>query len=127
MQRFLRRLESNASREAHHPSVVVSALGAIRGRSCSKPPPLPPLPGIRSADVTLFADSLYQWAATMTQSGSNFPFALPLLADKLPTGFQVCAVSALHAATPPPPLAQVHASSALAALEHARTDTRPHG
>jgi hypothetical protein len=28
-------------------------------------------------------------ASTMTQSGANFPFALPLKADRLPTGFQV--------------------------------------
>eukprot|EP00775_Hariotina_reticulata_P004734 gene4734-4984_t len=32
---------------------------------------------------------MYQWAATMTQSGANFPFALPLKADRLPAGFQI--------------------------------------
>lgn len=40
-------------------------------------------------DTGRFAESMYQWAATMTQSGRNFPFALPLQADKLATGFQV--------------------------------------
>ena len=32
---------------------------------------------------------LLQWAATMTQSGSNLPFVSPLRADKLPNGFQI--------------------------------------
>jgi len=32
---------------------------------------------------------MYQWAATLTQSGANYPFVLPLKADRLPTGFQI--------------------------------------
>jgi hypothetical protein len=32
---------------------------------------------------------MYQWAATLTQNGANLPFALPLKADKVPSGFQV--------------------------------------
>lgn len=44
-------------------------------------------------DPKKFAESMYQWAATLTQSGKNLPFALPLQTDKLPDGFQVCASS----------------------------------
>eukprot|EP00878_Enallax_costatus_P018082 GHUV01019024.1.p1 GENE.GHUV01019024.1~~GHUV01019024.1.p1 ORF type:complete len:155 (+),score=23.22 GHUV01019024.1:147-611(+) len=40
-------------------------------------------------DPGRFAESMYQWAATLTQSGKNFPFVLPLQADKLPAGFQI--------------------------------------
>ena len=38
--------------------------------------------------MTGFVDSLYQWAATLTSSGQNMPFALPIKADKLDKGFQ---------------------------------------
>ena len=34
-------------------------------------------------------DSIYQWAATLSQSGANYPTALPLKVDKLANGFQV--------------------------------------
>lgn len=40
----------------------------------------------------MFAKQMYQWAATLTQNGANLPFVSPLKADKLPNGFQVCAV-----------------------------------
>ena len=36
-----------------------------------------------------FVDSIYQWANTLTQSGANYPFVLPLMVDKLPNGFQI--------------------------------------
>ncbi|WIA19188.1 hypothetical protein OEZ85_003833 [Tetradesmus obliquus] len=44
-----------------------------------------------AADVNRFAESMYQWAATMTQSGANFPFVLPIQVDKIqsPPGFQM--------------------------------------
>jgi hypothetical protein len=41
------------------------------------------------SSVPAFADSMYQWASTLTQSGANFPTALPLKVDKLETGFTV--------------------------------------
>lgn len=50
----------------------------------------------KGVDVLGFSDSLYQWAATLTSSGRNMPFALPIRADKLKNGFQVnsqCLVS----------------------------------
>ena len=43
----------------------------------------------RGLNVLGFTDSLYQWAATLTSSGRNMPFALPIRADKLKNGFQV--------------------------------------
>lgn len=43
----------------------------------------------RGLDVTGFLNSLYQWAATLTSSGQNMPFALPIKADKVDQGFQV--------------------------------------
>ena len=43
----------------------------------------------RGLDVTGFLNSLYQWAATLTSSGQNMPFALPIKTDKLEEGFQV--------------------------------------
>lgn len=43
----------------------------------------------RGLDVTGFLNSLYQWAATLTSSGQNMPFALPIRADKVDQGFQV--------------------------------------
>eukprot|EP00195_Chlamydomonas_chlamydogama_P011389 CAMPEP_0202900724 /NCGR_PEP_ID=MMETSP1392-20130828/12002_1 /ASSEMBLY_ACC=CAM_ASM_000868 /TAXON_ID=225041 /ORGANISM="Chlamydomonas chlamydogama, Strain SAG 11-48b" /LENGTH=222 /DNA_ID=CAMNT_0049587165 /DNA_START=102 /DNA_END=770 /DNA_ORIENTATION=+ len=42
-----------------------------------------------SADANVFLEKMYQWAATMTQSGANYPFALPLKVDKLDTGFKI--------------------------------------
>lgn len=38
---------------------------------------------------SMFVDSMYNWAATLTQSGANYPFSLPLKTDKLPSGFNV--------------------------------------
>jgi hypothetical protein len=43
----------------------------------------------RGTDATEFARNMYQWASTLTQSGANLPFSLPLRADKLSNGFQV--------------------------------------
>ena len=42
-----------------------------------------------SVEVPAFVDSIYQWAATLSQSGANYPTALPLKVDKLANGFQV--------------------------------------
>eukprot|EP00882_Tetradesmus_deserticola_P026787 GHRQ01029581.1.p2 GENE.GHRQ01029581.1~~GHRQ01029581.1.p2 ORF type:complete len:144 (+),score=41.48 GHRQ01029581.1:140-571(+) len=55
---------------------------------CLKPTCMYPC---RGANEGRFADSMYQWAATMTQSGANFPFVLPIQVDKLqsPPGFQM--------------------------------------
>ncbi|GLC38017.1 hypothetical protein PLESTB_000445700 [Pleodorina starrii] len=36
-----------------------------------------------------FSEYLYQWAATLTQSGANFPFVLPVKADKYSEGFKI--------------------------------------
>ena len=45
---------------------------------------------LRSAvQVPAFVDSVYQWAATLSQSGANYPTALPLKVDKLGNGFSV--------------------------------------
>jgi hypothetical protein len=38
---------------------------------------------------------MYQWAATMTQSGANYPFVLPLMVDKIPNGFQISMLKAM--------------------------------
>lgn len=43
----------------------------------------------KGLDVTGFLNSLYQWAATLTSSGQNMPFALPIRADKVDQGFQM--------------------------------------
>ena len=43
----------------------------------------------RGLDVSGFLNSLYQWAATLTSSGQNMPFALPIKTDKVDQGFQV--------------------------------------
>lgn len=43
----------------------------------------------KSLDTIGFVNSLYQWAATLTSSGQNMPFALPIKADKLDKGFQM--------------------------------------
>jgi len=40
-------------------------------------------------DTAAFSSSIYQWAATITHSGQNMPFALPFRTDPLPNGFQV--------------------------------------
>lgn len=45
------------------------------------------IPG--AVSVPAFAECMYQWAATLTQSGQNFPFACPIKADRLDTGFQI--------------------------------------
>lgn len=37
----------------------------------------------RNIRVEPFISSLFQWASTLTQSGANYPFALPLAMDKL--------------------------------------------
>ncbi|KAG2489604.1 hypothetical protein HYH03_011884 [Edaphochlamys debaryana] len=36
-----------------------------------------------------FVEYLYQWAATVTQSGANYPFVMPMKVDKYDTGFKV--------------------------------------
>jgi len=38
-------------------------------------------------DTNVFSNSLYQWAASLTTSGQNMPFALPQKVDRTPTGF----------------------------------------
>lgn len=43
----------------------------------------------KGLDTTGFTNSLYQWASTLTSSGQNMPFALPIKADKLDNGFQM--------------------------------------
>lgn len=43
----------------------------------------------RACSVPVFVENLYQWAATLTQNGRNYPFALPLKIDKLDNGFVV--------------------------------------
>ena len=43
----------------------------------------------RQIDEAKFADKMYQWAATLTSSGQNMPFSLPLRIKKLPGGFEV--------------------------------------
>ncbi|KAL0028787.1 hypothetical protein WJX79_007632 [Trebouxia sp. C0005] len=43
----------------------------------------------KGLDTTGFTNSLYQWASTLTSSGQNMPFALPIKADKLENGFQM--------------------------------------
>ncbi len=39
--------------------------------------------------VPRFVDAMYQWSATLTQSGANYPFVLPVKADKYDSGFKV--------------------------------------
>lgn len=36
-----------------------------------------------------FTSGMYQWASTLTSSGQNLPFALPLQADKTENGFNI--------------------------------------
>lgn len=43
----------------------------------------------RDINQAAFAEYMYQWAATLTQSGANFPFILPVKADKYATGWKV--------------------------------------
>ena len=50
----------------------------------------------RSTDVGQFVDTLYQWAATLTSSGQNLPFALPQRVDKLSKPSNGFLVSANH-------------------------------
>ncbi|KAG2442435.1 hypothetical protein HXX76_002521 [Chlamydomonas incerta] len=45
------------------------------------------LPG--DINQAAFAEYMYQWAATLTQSGANFPFILPVKADKYATGWKI--------------------------------------
>ena len=43
---------------------------------------------------------MYQWAATLTSSGQNLPFTLPLSVKKLSNGFQASAVFYSNQPTP---------------------------
>ena len=43
----------------------------------------------KGVDEVVFADSLYQWAATLTVSGQNLPFALPQKVDRTDSGFTI--------------------------------------
>lgn len=43
----------------------------------------------RPVNVPTFNKFLYQWAATLTQSGANYPFASVLAADMVEGGCQV--------------------------------------
>jgi hypothetical protein len=43
----------------------------------------------RAVSREAFKDGMYQWAATLTSSGQNMPFALPLQADKTEDGFNI--------------------------------------
>eukprot|EP00192_Tetraselmis_astigmatica_P020552 CAMPEP_0117668586 /NCGR_PEP_ID=MMETSP0804-20121206/11636_1 /TAXON_ID=1074897 /ORGANISM="Tetraselmis astigmatica, Strain CCMP880" /LENGTH=185 /DNA_ID=CAMNT_0005476503 /DNA_START=84 /DNA_END=641 /DNA_ORIENTATION=+ len=36
-----------------------------------------------------FVSNMYQWAATLTTSGQNMPFVLPLKTDRVDAGFQI--------------------------------------
>ncbi|MEW5296954.1 MAG: hypothetical protein WDW36_000197 [Sanguina aurantia] len=46
--------------------------------------------GGKNIRVEPFISSLFQWASTLTQSGANYPFALPLAMDKLGSdGFKI--------------------------------------
>jgi hypothetical protein len=44
--------------------------------------------------MPVFQGTLYQWATTLTQSGGNLPFAVPLRVDRLDAGLQVRAAAA---------------------------------
>jgi hypothetical protein len=67
-------------------------------------------------DVGVFSGSLYQWAAALTQQGSNLPFALSQRVDRLPAGFSVRARGASRTVAP----ASQH-TPARASLRVART------
>lgn len=41
-----------------------------------------------TVNVPRFVENMYQWAATLTQSGANYPFVLPLKTDKYESGFK---------------------------------------
>lgn len=43
----------------------------------------------KDIDVNGFLENMYQWATTLTSSGSNLPFALPIRTDKMDKGFQM--------------------------------------
>jgi len=48
-----------------------------------------------ATSVPAFATAMYNWAATLTASGANYPFALPLQVDRLPTGFKISMLKAV--------------------------------
>ena len=53
----------------------------------------------RDVSIPDFKSAMHQWANTLTSSGQNMPFSLPIRTDKLADGFQVCsAVPSLRAA-----------------------------
>lgn len=43
----------------------------------------------RKVNTEAFADGMYQWAATLTVSGQNMPFTMPLQTDKTDGGFDI--------------------------------------
>ena len=43
----------------------------------------------RSVSVDAFKSGMYQWASTLTVSGANMPFTLPLAADLNDDGFDI--------------------------------------
>ncbi|KAK9815433.1 hypothetical protein WJX72_003642 [[Myrmecia] bisecta] len=43
----------------------------------------------QNVDVDTFTGVLFQWANTLTTSGQNMPFALPIRTDKTGNGFQM--------------------------------------
>lgn len=63
--------------EVSHPSILAYLYRATAKET----------PACRGASKDAFASGMYQWAATLTSSGQNMPFALPIQADKLPAGF----------------------------------------
>ena len=48
------------------------------------------LPCCRDVSIPDFKSAMHQWANTLTSSGQNMPFSLPIRTDKLADGFQVC-------------------------------------
>ena len=44
----------------------------------------------RDVSIPDFKSAMHQWANTLTSSGQNMPFSLPIRTDKLADGFQVC-------------------------------------
>ena len=47
----------------------------------------------RVVETDAFLDGMYQWASTLTSSGQNMPFALPLAADRTAEGFDISFIS----------------------------------
>lgn len=43
----------------------------------------------RVVETDAFLDGMFQWASTLTTSGQNMPFALPLAADRTTNGFDI--------------------------------------